>query len=188
MSTVCRVIRVFLSHPTEMNKYARLAKSVIEKGNATWEKDHRATVRILTFSDLHSRYSQAGVQAAINDAVFGNFEIYSGFMGARFGRPTNNFGSGTEEEYRTAVRRHEEGKSPSRILLGFCTARVDPWALDVDQLRLAQDFKKSIENSQLHYSWDSTVRFNEVFFSQIDGAVRSLANDPSFGVIGGVHY
>lgn len=181
-------LTVFFSFTSETEKYVDMAKKIIDERNHAWERDKSAVVSCKTFKDMPSQYHPSGNQAAINDAFFGKFEIFCGFMGTRFGTPTKDFGSGAEEEYRLAVKRFDEGLSPHQIMFGFSSVPVDPSKIDPDQLKKVLEFKTSISSKQMYYTWDSDPAFKKSFSRQIDDVVTRLADDPEFRIKGGLSY
>ena len=59
--------------------------------------------------DIYSRVGEYG-QQVINEQVDGNYDLFIGIMKTRFGTPTPQAGSGTEEEFNNAYEKHKNGE------------------------------------------------------------------------------
>jgi len=183
-----RRIRIFYSFPDNMNSYVAAAKTIVERCNSRWERNHTISVRSITYKDLPSGYEKSGVHEYLLRNLFDEFEIYCGFMGPHFGTPSGTFGSGTEEEYSFALRLHEAGGAVRHVMFGFCEAPINPFAIDPAQLTKAQEFRRVIGEKQLYFVWNSKTDFSTKFEQQMDELTYKFANDPNYFVRGGVRY
>ncbi|NGM32525.1 DUF4062 domain-containing protein [Methylobacterium sp. DB0501] len=184
-----RLIQIFLSHTGEMSEYANRVRNIVSRENSHWEDVHKVTVRVLTFEDISSSYSVDGVQAIINQFMEGRYDIYLGIMGHKFGAPTKNFGSGTEEEYKTAVAEFVSGRSRvARVMFGFCEVPLNPFSIDLKNLKKTKAFRKEMQSNLLYFSWESDDRFEEVIRKQLSGALIKIINDPKNSVPGRARY
>ena len=185
MSAVLRVIKVFLSFPSDMDSYVSEARKIIAERNSRWERDFQISVRSITFKDLPSGYEERGVLQYIKDNV-GAFEIYCGFMGPKFGVPTERFRSGTEEEYIYALSM--SGRTVKHVMFGFCEVPANPFTLDADQLAKALEFRKKLDKTQLYFVWGSHADFSTIFEKQMDDVIYKFSSDPRYFVPGGARY
>src|SRR5580692_5428125 len=118
MAGTLRTVRIFYSFPEDMSTYVAAAQKIVDKCNRRWERDHHIAVRSMTFRELPSAYDEKGVQQYLLASIFGEFEIYCGLMGVRFGSPSGQFGSGTEEEYQFALAQYETRRTVKHVMFG----------------------------------------------------------------------
>jgi len=90
-------------------------------------------------------------QAVVNDFVLGEYELFVGLMWRRFGTPTQEYGSGTEEEYRLARKRCEQAPFP--LLFYFLRKPFMP-ATDDDLAELGKVLRFRTELQSSQFTWD----------------------------------
>lgn len=106
--------RVFVSSPGDLNLQRQVAKEAIESLSRQYE---RRGIRLVPWLWEDQAVSEIGGSAQeIITSQLGPYDIYIGMMGARFGSPTGNYGSGTEEEFYEAVKANQSTGKPK---IGF---------------------------------------------------------------------
>ena len=101
------VFKVFLSAPSDVSDDVVIAKEYI---NSTL-KSHRGGFEFEAsdFNDIPSKISDCSPQEIINSHIQNlNIDIYIGLMCEKFGTPTENFGSGTQEEFETCLNKFRD--------------------------------------------------------------------------------
>lgn len=157
MTKNIKQIRVFISSPSDVNTERQEAQDVIEELNRTlgdsngfnlfpltWEKN--------TYPSVET-YSQKAINTQIDD-----YDIFVGIMSNRFGSPTPNAGSGTEEEFNSAY----EKRDIVQIMFFFKNAQIMSNDVDIEQLQKVREFRKGIENRGVYHK-DFTNDFKKVF-------------------------
>lgn len=113
-------------------------------------------------------------QSVISEQIKNDYEIYFGMLSTRFGSPTKNWRSGTEEEFQDALSRRKNSALPEIIFL-FGSPNVPADQIDGKQLALVQDFKREIgERGVLYFTFDSETTFRRLTYSSILEAARRL--------------
>jgi hypothetical protein len=92
----------------------------------------------------------------------GAVDIFIGIMWQRFGTPTGVAGSGTEEEFNSALANWEQTRRP-RILCYFSRVQISPPASveAAEQLLKVAQFRKRVEAAGLICTYDSDMEFKE---------------------------
>ena len=108
------IYRVFLSSPGDLDQQRQVAKEAIESLSRQYE---RRGIKIVPWLWEDETVSEMGATPQeIITSQLGPYDIYIGIMGARFGSPTKNYGSGTEEEFYEAIAAN---RATGRPKLGF---------------------------------------------------------------------
>jgi len=113
-------VRVFVSSPSDVKEERRIAKEVLFDLNRLVGPQLGITLEPLLWEDAVP--DMGSPQAAIN-RQFPDCEVFIGIVWARFGSPTVEYGSGTEEEFSIAYARWRENGIP-RILLYVCSRDI----------------------------------------------------------------
>ena len=146
MTKPIQQIRIFISSPSDVKAERESAKRVIEELNRTICPPNGLTLFPLTWEN--NTYSAVGEysQDVINQQI-GEYDIFVGIMANRFGTPTPNAGSGTEEEFNIAY----ENRTNTQIMFFFKDAPINPSSLDLSQLDKVRKFKEKIGNKGVYY-------------------------------------
>lgn len=97
--------KVCLSCPGDLNRERQICESAIADFNKLYVTED-IQYSVFHFGKVPSEFG-ATAQEIINKNWEG-FDLYIGLMGARFGSPTKEYGSGTEEEFKNAIERKKE--------------------------------------------------------------------------------
>ncbi len=138
-----RIVRVFVSSPGDVAEERAVMDEIVDPINRT---DGRASgFRLELFRWEDDVTPQIGPKPQqVVDAQTPVYEIYVGILKHRFGTPAGRFGSGTEKEFRDALKRWGETGSPW-ILFYFCDDPVNPRQLDLQQYGRVNDFRNELE-------------------------------------------
>lgn len=154
---------VFLSCPTDMNsEYQALQAQINRFNNTTWRTD-KIFVELLHWSESVTPKSGVTAQDHINETL-NEYDIYIGVMGARFGSPTNNAGSGTEEEYNIALNKYLEAPDKSHVAFFFKQVEISADANETEweQLNKVRAFKKKLQTDGVYGSFKTPEEFVNV--------------------------
>ena len=145
------VIEVFVSSPSDVQKERELLETVIDELNDSLSKVFNVSFDLLMWEkDVRPSFG-TDPQSVINQQIGDNYDVYIGILWGRFGTPTPRGFSGTEEEFERAYKRLDD-ENPPEIMFYFKDAPIAPSKIDVDQLKLVQEFKKTISSRGGIYS------------------------------------
>lgn len=157
MTKNIKQIRVFISSPSDVNTERQEAQDVIEELNRTLGDSNGLNLFPLTWEKNTYPSVETYSQKAINNQI-DDYDIFVGIMSNRFGSPTPNAGSGTEEEFNSAY----EKRDIIQIMFFFKNAQIMSNEVDIEQLQKVREFKKGIESKGVYYR-DFTNDFKKVF-------------------------
>jgi hypothetical protein len=152
---------VFISCPSDMQKEKEAVTNTIERLNRFYDKGNTKKVRIksLTFDDITPKTDGVKkAQSIINSQIDRKYDIYIGIMGARFGRPTTKYGSGTQEEFINAVDAQKRG-DVKEIAFYFKDNPINNRnnASEIEQLLAVVKFKESIDGLYKDFNSDENL-------------------------------
>ena len=108
-----RVVVVFVASPSDMEQEREKLEEVIAELNRTWSKSFQLRLDLVRWETHGIPGIGADPQDVLNEELaIENSDIFIGLMWGRYGTPTNRAGSGTEEEFQTALDLHQ--KDPSQ--------------------------------------------------------------------------
>lgn len=153
-------IRVFVASPSDVTKEREHLKAVIDELNTTIAPFKNLSIELVKW-ESHATPSMGRPQEVINSQI-GQYDIFVGIMWTRFGTPTGNAESGTEEEFQLAYKQWENSKS-IWILFYFCQKPFMPRKVDeIAQLQKVIEFRESLSSLGLTWEYSDSNEFPNV--------------------------
>lgn len=110
--------------------------------------------------DIYPGVGEYG-QDVINTQIDGNYDLFIGIMKTRFGSPTPNAGSGTEEEFDIAYEKYSN-KEINNIFFYFGNPNISLYSIDPEQFSKVKDFQRKLEaNNVLYMQYVNVAGFKE---------------------------
>ena len=135
------VIKIFLSSPSDVLQERQRIIDIANELNKSLGFHLKKSIMIIGWENVSpsiASYAQQVINQEIND-----YDIFLGVFGLRFGTPTPNAGSGTEEEFDIAIKKYERTEIKDVCMFfkqdGFVVGDID-----VQQLAEVQKFKNKI--------------------------------------------
>ncbi len=183
-----RVYHVFLASPGDMNPERKAVRAFFDEFNRTTAANLRLRFEVVDWEN----YATAGVgraQELITEQTLNRYQeslaLVIGLMGQRFGEPTGDYESGTEEEFEWALKWHRDRQIPEikwffRDVRKFKAPCNDAAVLEkaVAQWKRVQEFQKRFREGQpavLYREFTSTRNFEDVLRNDL----TLWLNDPS---------
>ena len=151
------ILSAFVASPSDVADERTLLEEIVRELNLTWSRQLGVRIELIKW-ETHT-YPSVGThpQEVINQQVGDDYDIFIGIMWARFGSPTIQHESGTEEEFERAFGRRQRDPDSVRIMFYFKDAPLAPSKVDPRQLQKVGDFKSKL-GGQGTYHWTFTER------------------------------
>lgn len=152
--TSSHTIRIFASSPGDVTDERDQLGAVVQELNTTLRAlvPEKGMDLELVRWETHTHPDLAGEAQSVVDQQLGeDYDVFVGIMWARFGTPTSQAGSGTEQEFRAAYSGWEERRRPRHILFYFCEEPV-PMSVagpNAAQLGAVHEFRTELERKGL---------------------------------------
>lgn len=135
------IIRIFLSSPSDVLMERQRILLIAHEMNKSLGFSLGRNLEVIGWENVTSSietYPQQVINRAINE-----YDVFLGLFALRFGTPTPNAGSGTEEEFNIALEKYKRAEIKDICMLfkqdGFNVSEID-----IDQLAAVNSFKKKI--------------------------------------------
>ncbi|QDJ91809.1 DUF4062 domain-containing protein [Acinetobacter haemolyticus] len=139
------VLNVFLASPSDVAYERDVIQNIINELNKTWSKNLNLRLELLRWeTDVIPNFGEYS-QDVINQQIGNNYDIFIGLLWSRFGMPTKEYESGTEEEFYRAYSLYKSGKDID-LLIYFKNDPIAIEDIDPDQIRKIKDFKNTIQD------------------------------------------
>lgn len=180
MTDFATVLRAFVASPGDVLDERAVLDEVVTELNVAWGNTIGVRIELVKW-ETHT-YPSAGerVQQTITEQIGSDYDIFIGLMWTRFGTPTGEHGSGTEEEFRAALERYRADPNSVHIMFYFKNAPIAPNQLDPEQLARVHAFKKSLGSEGVyHWSFATTKEFANFVRLHLARVVQALSAKPT---------
>ncbi|MCA1629994.1 MAG: DUF4062 domain-containing protein [Acidobacteria bacterium] len=145
------ILRVFVASPSDLEEERNTLEDVIRELNITWSKTLGIRSELVRWETHTFPTIAVDAQAAINQQIADDYDIFIGLMWARFGTRTGRVGSGTAEEFYRAYDLYRENPARMRIMFYFKDAPLSPSNLDPEQLAAIRNFQHDLGEKGTYY-------------------------------------
>lgn len=147
------VLQVFVASPGDVAEERRILESVIAETNRIWSSNLGLTFELLNWEKSVRPDFSSDPQAAINEQIGTDYDVFIGIFWGRLGSPTPRAQSGTLEEFERALSKYKSSDNRyPKIMIYFKDAPITPSKLDPAQLGQLQEFKESLSSMGGLYS------------------------------------
>jgi hypothetical protein len=165
-------VRIFVASPGDVWAERDALADVVAELNYTMGQKLGFVIELVRW-ETHSRPGAGRPQGVINDLI-GPYDVFLGIMWNRFGTPTGEADSGTEEEFDLAYAEWERGERP-HILFYFCQAPYTFRTQDeLDQRGKVLKFRSSLREKTLVWEYESKETFADTVRPHLSGLLLDM--------------
>ena len=168
MAYDCRVYRILIASPSDVEEEREIAVSVIQEWNDLYSYVRKVALLPLRWETHTAPEYGTRPQEVINRAIVDECDLLVGIFWTRIGSPTGAADSGTLEEIERV------GKAEKPIMLYFSNVETDPDKIELDQIEKLRKFKKKSYPKELIESYKKIMEFRDKFSKQLEIKVRDL--------------
>jgi len=175
MAYDCRVYRILIASPSDVEEERDIAVRVIQEWNDLYSYTRKIVLLPLRWETHTAPEYGTRPQEVINRAIVDQCDLLVGIFWTRIGSPTSVAESGTIEEIERV------GKTEKPIMLYFSRVEIDPDKIDIAQIEKLKLFKKKTYPNGLIESYKTIIEFRDKFAKQLELKVRELQQRDSTG-------
>jgi mRNA-degrading endonuclease RelE of RelBE toxin-antitoxin system len=176
MPEIISKYRIFLASPSDLLEERESITDVINELNLTYGNPNNIVLELIKWeTNSAPAISNSYLQNIINDDI-PIYDLFIGLLWMRFGSPTKEFGSGTEEEFNIAYTKFKEDNNSLQILFYFKNAAPKSLNdINPEQLGKVKDFKLTLgEKNVLFWDYNSKEELTRFLRLHIPTRIESL--------------
>jgi hypothetical protein len=140
-----QIYKCFIASPSDTQSERNVCDKVFSEINKTLGEYLNFRIESKKWEDDARPAFGTDGQAVINEQLLNDYQLFIGIMWNKFGTPTPRAGSGTEEEFNHAYRKHSN-KDGIEILFYFNDEAINANQLDLKQVKKVRDFKEKVSS------------------------------------------
>jgi hypothetical protein len=164
-------LRLFAASPSDVRRDRESVRDVVTELNDGVARDKGLVLEVVTGENVAPGIGRP--EQVILDQI-GEFDVFIGVMGRRFGTPTGEYEGGTEEEFYTAYNRFMAAGVP-RVLFYFNRESGPPpeTEADIEQLAKVIRFREALSDKALFREYDSSSSFLNYLRRDLTSVLRT---------------
>jgi hypothetical protein len=175
MAYDCRVYRILIASPSDVEEEREIAVRVIQEWNDLYSYSRKVALLPLRWETHTAPEYGTRPQEVINRAIVDECDLLLGIFWTRIGSPTGIAESGTLEEIERV------GNAGKPIMLYFSRVEIDPDRIDLDQIEKLKQFKEKTYPKGLVESYKKIIEFRDKFAKQLELKIRDLQRSDASG-------
>ena len=161
MAYNAKVFNVMIASPGDVASERSIIRDVIYEWNAIHSQSRNIVLLPIGWESHSSPEMSGSPQAIINKQVLEKCDLLVGVFWTRLGTQTTEFASGTVEE----IEKHIQSSKPAMLYFSSQPVALD--TVDIEQIKLLNNFKTSCQKRGLYEQYDSYSDFKDKFFHQL---------------------
>jgi hypothetical protein len=152
---------LLISCPSDVKEELEIIKETVEEFNRMFGAVNNCS--IVTKHWSKDSYPQSGgkPQNLLNQQFVLDCDAAVAVFWTRFGTPTDNYGSGTEEEIEQLL------KSGKQVFLYFCDRPIKPSSFESEQYEKVNEFKEKYKNKGIYFPYTELSDFKTKFLNHL---------------------
>lgn len=168
---------LLISCPGDVQGEVKLIEDAVGEFNELYAEPLGITIQTRHWSK--SSYAQSGgkPQALLNEQLVKKCDAAVAIFWTRFGSPTDEYGSGTEEEIEVMLQ------SGKQVFMYFSDKPIPPSQVNDEDYRRVQAFREKYKDRGLYSTYSTDEEFRKLFFAQLsmyflsDKKVREITSE-----------
>lgn len=150
-----------ISCPGDIKKEVTLIEAAVDEFNELYAETLGITIKTRHWSK--SSYAQSGgkPQALLNEQFVNKCDAAVAIFWTRFGSPTDEYGSGTEEEIEIMLQ------SGKQVFMYFSDKPIPPSKINGDGYEKIQAFRDKYKDKGIYFTYSSDEEFKKMFFAHL---------------------
>lgn len=152
---------LLISCPGDVKDELAIIESAVEEFNDLYAEPLGITIKTRHWGK--SSYAQSGgkPQALLNEQLVNKCDAAVAIMWTKFGSPTDDYGSGTEEEIEIMLQ------SGKQVFMYFSDKPFPPSKMNEDGYKQVQAFREKYKDRGIYFTYSSDEEFKKLFFAHL---------------------
>lgn len=161
MSQNVTLYNLLISCPGDVKDEVAIIESAVEEFNELYAEPLGITIKTRHWGK--SSYAQSGgkPQALLNEQFVNKCDAAVAIMWTKFGSPTDDYGSGTEEEIEIMLQ------SGKQVFMYFSDKPLPPSKMNEDGYKQIQAFRNKYKDRGIYFTYSSNEDFKKLFFAHL---------------------
>lgn len=161
MAQSVTLYNLLISCPGDVRDEVTLIEAAVDEFNELYADPLGITIKTRHWSK--SSYAQSGgkPQALLNEQFVNKCDAAVAIFWTKFGSPTDEYGSGTEEEIEIMLQ------SGKQVFMYFSDKPISPSQMNDEGYKKIQAFREKYKDRGIYFTYSSDDEFKKLFFAHL---------------------
>ena len=159
---------LLISCPGDVTSEIKIINEVVSDFNDRFSEALGVLLKTKHWSKNSYAQSGGNPQTLLNEQFIKDCDVAVAIFWTRFGTPTDEYGSGTEEEIELML------KSKKQVFMYFCDKPIEPSKMNSEEYARVKRYRESYSKKGLYYTYSSDEDFKRVLFAHLSEHFLSL--------------
>jgi hypothetical protein len=184
MTQTINLYRIFVASPSDVKEERLLLEEAINEINLSTLYKNNIRAELVKWETHANPDIGDYPQKVVNDAIGDDYDIFLGIFWNKFGSPTEDYNSGTEEELYNAIKTYKAASRPIKIMMYFKQTPVSISEIDTKSIELIRSLRIDLTEQGILYQDYSTIEeFQKLIRIQLSRQIIDLSDNHKNGVI-----
>lgn len=175
MTQTITLYKVFVASPSDVNEERGILDEIINELNLTLPKKNNIRLELLKWETHANPDIGESPQQIINEDIGNDYDIFIGILWSKFGTPTPNYLSGTQEEFFRALQMYKDKPGLIKIMFYFKKADIPYDMIDTKSIDSIRSFKEDLKSKKiLYWEYKSIDEFQSLIRIQLTRQILEL--------------
>jgi uncharacterized protein DUF4062 len=180
MAESITLYKIFIASPSDLKEERVLLEEIVDELNLSTFNNSGIKIELIKWETHVNPGIGEYTQGVINSDINQDYDVFIGLLWSRFGTPTKDYSSGTEEEFELAYKKFKENQSALKIMFYFKQAPISFDQIDTDSINAIRIFKSSLgSKGVLYWDYSTNEEFQKLLRIQLTRKIQELHQDSS---------
>ena len=152
---------LLISCPGDITSEISIIEDAVSQFNAQFSDALGISIRTKHWRKNSFAQSGGKPQALLNEQFVNDCDAAVAIFWTRFGTPTNEYGSGTEEEVEIML------SSGKQVFMYFSDKPLSPSQMNEESYKKVQAFREKYKDRGIYFTYSSDEEFKKLFFAHL---------------------
>lgn len=175
MAQTITLYKIFVASPSDLNDERGLIEEIVDELNLSTFNNSDIKIELVKWETHVNPGVGKYPQQVINTDINNDYDVFIGLLWSKFGTPTEEYDSGTEEEFYNAYSKYQELPSSVKIMFYFKQAAIPMDKIDTDSIASIRKFKSGLgEKGVLYWDYNTTEEFQKLLRIQLTRKIQEI--------------
>jgi len=175
MARTITLFKIFVASPSDLNDERNLIADIVDELNLSFLNKSDVKIELVKWETHANPGVEDYSQKVINTDIGDDYDIFIGLMWSKFGTRTQEYGSGTEEEFNNAYTKYKVFSSSVKIMFYFKQAPIQFDKIDTESIISIRNFKSSLgDKGVLYWDYNTIEEFQKLLRIQLTRKIQEL--------------
>lgn len=174
MAQTITLYKLFVASPSDLNDERGLIEDIVDELNLSVFNNSDIKLELIKW-ETHVNPGVGDYPQQVINSDIPDYDIFIGLLWSKFGTPTQEYGSGTVEEFNNAYLKYKKLPSSMKIMFYFKQAAITMDKIETDSITAIRKFKSGLgDKGVLYWNYSTIEEFQKLLRIQLTRKIQEI--------------